>query len=364
MQFFVTSSISNLTNGPFDTLQSAIEDAEQRAGEMLRETAPEARAVRDAGFTLTLKGTPSIAPELAMPLGVELRGRYNRADWHGIQRPTVHAEVIYTFKAKLALLASDNEDAYVDQFGDEPGTVEQRAFCAIEADVRAMLAPPYSDMGLDPTELLALETGACDGQDFDIDDDETYPARLADADDLRASIIKGTARALYCGAWASAVELACDIGDTDAPDLSGCKIEDEAPETSDAAEAKAVELIADLETRVAEAGIGAYFHKRIVRQTYARNAHIDVAELAELFGHYIVMESLGHGVAWDDDADREPHDLAIGRVEYSEAFTFRVTDDDMHKCGEHEVGRGSRPDETYIVRMDGDSLVVEVEGYA
>jgi hypothetical protein len=50
-----------------------------------------------------------------------------------------HAFVIYTFKAKCALVASDNEGAIDDQFGHSGGTPEERCYYAMIADVRELL---------------------------------------------------------------------------------------------------------------------------------------------------------------------------------------------------------------------------------
>jgi hypothetical protein len=46
--------------------------------------------------------------------------------------------VIYTFQAKLGMLATNNPDAW-EELGLESPTVEQMMFCAMEADVRAQL---------------------------------------------------------------------------------------------------------------------------------------------------------------------------------------------------------------------------------
>ena len=70
--------------------------------------------------------------------------------------------VVYTYKARAALLASDNEDAFEDIFGHEGGTPEQRAYCALEADVWELLRA--GPCGLDVT----LPDG------FDVDDESTW----------------------------------------------------------------------------------------------------------------------------------------------------------------------------------------------
>ena len=48
------------------------------------------------------------------------------------------ARVIYTFQAKLGMLATDNDEAY-EEFGFENPTVEQKMYCAMVADVRDYL---------------------------------------------------------------------------------------------------------------------------------------------------------------------------------------------------------------------------------
>lgn len=49
-----------------------------------------------------------------------------------------HEFVIYTFKAKCSLLASDNEDAMDEELG-ESGTVEQRCYFAMRRDVTELI---------------------------------------------------------------------------------------------------------------------------------------------------------------------------------------------------------------------------------
>lgn len=50
-----------------------------------------------------------------------------------------HNYVIYTFKAKCVCLASDNEDAYADEIGLAPPTVEAQACMAMRRDVWELL---------------------------------------------------------------------------------------------------------------------------------------------------------------------------------------------------------------------------------
>ncbi len=60
------------------------------------------------------------------------------------------ARVIYTFQAKLGLLASDNEDAAEDSLGESEARLlgpEQRMFFALEADIRQDLNARGVDVG-------------------------------------------------------------------------------------------------------------------------------------------------------------------------------------------------------------------------
>jgi hypothetical protein len=82
--------------------------------------------------------------------------------------------VIYTYKASAALLASDSEDAW-EEMGLERPTVEQRAYCALEADVRAEL------------QLLAnCKTDLPDG--FDLDDSDTWTVQTDEDEDAIRSV--------------------------------------------------------------------------------------------------------------------------------------------------------------------------------
>lgn len=62
-----------------------------------------------------------------------------------------HQRIIYTFRAKISLLASDNEDA-IDDTGAENPTVEQRAYWAMRRDVEEYLAAHDVDLN-DPGAL-------------------------------------------------------------------------------------------------------------------------------------------------------------------------------------------------------------------
>lgn len=59
-----------------------------------------------------------------------------------------HAWVIYTWRARLVLVLTDYPDAYEDDLGERPGSVEQAAHMAMRADVREMLANAYFISGM------------------------------------------------------------------------------------------------------------------------------------------------------------------------------------------------------------------------
>lgn len=56
------------------------------------------------------------------------------------------AEVIYTFKAKMVLLASDNEDAYAEEIGEAPPDVSAAAYFALRTDVMDIISGDHPDI--------------------------------------------------------------------------------------------------------------------------------------------------------------------------------------------------------------------------
>jgi hypothetical protein len=59
-----------------------------------------------------------------------------------------HEWVIYTFKAQCVLVATDHPDAYEEQYGDKPETMEAAAYGAIIYDIRKMADAFYEREGL------------------------------------------------------------------------------------------------------------------------------------------------------------------------------------------------------------------------
>src|SRR6266487_4267848 len=50
-----------------------------------------------------------------------------------------HQRVIYTHEARLGMCCTDNPEAYEDEMGEQPGSVEQAMYFALRADVLAIL---------------------------------------------------------------------------------------------------------------------------------------------------------------------------------------------------------------------------------
>lgn len=294
--------------------------------------------------------------------------------------------VIYNARAERMLFASSNSDAYREATGEkEDAELNVRAYYCLRADVEesvgAMLPVDIGDepKALDARTIRILSLGGPGGA-FDVNDDETYPSELADADSVRETIVEHCARMLSCLAWASAVDLAREIGGTDAPNLSGCDIMEHAPETSDVAKSEAERIVASIEranedkcdsrTPVGVQGrkldIGAWFLEYVLPVTCAEGKSDcgpdDLESLAERFGGCMAYESLGHGVAWTDDYPS--HELKIGHAEHMEMFRFEVADAADEEAGTFKILGGSHADTQYnVVDVDG-TFYVEVEGVA
>ena len=79
-----------------------------------------------------------------------------------------HSFVIYTWKARCVLICTDNPDAYEEDFGDKPGTVEAAAYAAMMRDVREM-ADSLADSDTGEDEPLCSECSenvALTGEDY------------------------------------------------------------------------------------------------------------------------------------------------------------------------------------------------------
>lgn len=148
---------------------------------------------------------------------------------------------------------------------------------------------------------------------------------------FRDIILRSMSRTLWVDAYASEVEERNANGDMTLRAAShGEDWMDVAPETPEAARAMALELCARIEklnSRTVEDGFIVALVADGMR--LARGQSLDAFEqddgsddlsdhLADQFGHYLVMEALGHGVAWTDDHEEQPLQLPS-----CENFTLR-----------------------------------------
>lgn len=122
------------------------------------------------------------------------------------------ARVIYTFQAKLGLLASDNEDAMEEETG-ETGTVEQRMYYAMRADIMADLPaddrPDGSYLVKDSGgTIYAGETVEAAFEAAQLDDPEGEVVQLGwnPEDDVGAARLAGSAIG-----WFGKGEIGCEL---------------------------------------------------------------------------------------------------------------------------------------------------------
>jgi hypothetical protein len=130
--------------------------------------------------------------------------------------------------------------------------------------------------------------------------------------DFRDAWLEGAARAFFVTAYADHVEDCEREVDYDyprpGPGEDWC---DYAPETPANAYALAGELWNALRAANGEAGV----YSLVLRAEAADGKAPD----PELFGHYLAMQSMGHGVSWFDDHAAFP--MVIPHLEVSQ-FTF------------------------------------------
>ena len=122
---------------------------------------------------------------------------------------------------------------------------------------------------------------------------------------MNTDVEDGMAKAMFAVAWADMVE---ERGGS----LTG-EIMNLIPEVDPAAEKKTEELVKEIEE------LNGRKMEEIVDDMYVREGvdpESGPAELEESFGHYLAMQSLGHGVAWSDD--HEDHNLKLPYIEFGE----------------------------------------------
>lgn len=125
----------------------------------------------------------------------------------------------------------------------------------------------------------------------------------------REDIINGIATAFHATNWADRFE---EFGGS----LSGCEILTLMDPITKEALQTATEFYERLETRNEKRLSDHFEHIRETQEIRSSQYFKD----AELFGYYLGMEALGHGVSWTDDHD--PHDLIVPYTEFYEELTF------------------------------------------
>lgn len=117
--------------------------------------------------------------------------------------------------------------------------------------------------------------------------------------DHRAAIVTGIAKGLYSSAWADdQEETHRSSGKKGLSPLSGQEITKIAPAPSASAKNAAEKLARQYEKANGKSLDDLYDD--------ARKANGGQAEDAEMFGHYLAMMALGHGVSWFDDHKKFP----------------------------------------------------------
>lgn len=108
-------------------------------------------------------------------------------------------------------------------------------------------------------------------------------------DNIRSDAVKGASDAMHLTAWANWAE------EEGGPGLQPGPIEDQAPPTTRKAQRSGKAFIRRLEQG----------NRATINQMYWAALQMPGRHLRkptpELFGHYLAMESMGHGVAWSDD---------------------------------------------------------------
>lgn len=79
--------------------------------------------------------------------------------------------VIYTYQAKIGLLCTDNADAYEEETGEPPSSVETAMFMALRRDVEESLGDDYSEIEEDEMRHTACRFCGLDIEGPDDDGD-------------------------------------------------------------------------------------------------------------------------------------------------------------------------------------------------
>lgn len=135
---------------------------------------------------------------------------------------------------------------------------------------------------------------------------------------LRDVIIDSMARTLWVDAWACEIEERSQQGDeaawTQTRGWAQRDLMDLAPETPQAAKTLASKLAFELESDgpcFLEDGFAKALYTDFLTRHVPGDTLATVEAYAALFGHYLAMEALGHGVAWSDDHEDHVFDMPI-----------------------------------------------------
>ena len=122
--------------------------------------------------------------------------------------------------------------------------------------------------------------------------------------DIRNQIVESMARTLYVCAYADFIDNAREDGE-DVDDLPRAPRDERdwmdcAPETSDKAREVAKRLALAIEGR-AKATLAELYRDASEECAEQKNICSRGYHTVDLFGHYLAMQALGHGVAWSDN---------------------------------------------------------------
>jgi hypothetical protein len=129
----------------------------------------------------------------------------------------------------------------------------------------------------------------------------TASLKVMATDDYTETILDAMARAFFVSAWANWED---EYGDTN---LAGVELMDVAPETEKEAIDAAAKLYTEIE-QINNIDLGEFIPPGFTESNYDDSA-------ARVFGHYLAMEAMGHGVSWSDD--HEAHGLNVPYLEFS-----------------------------------------------
>lgn len=159
---------------------------------------------------------------------------------------------------------------------------------------------------------MFLESGEGDPCDLfvcqsrEVDEDEKEVDEAFESHDLNY-VFKGAAAAFFVSAWGDKEEEA-------GRSYPGKDLMDVAPDTPDYVMKEAYRFIGALEN-ANKRHIASIFHKAIEADV-AEGKDVKNKDYPDLFGHYLAMEAMGHGVSWWDDHAK--FEIVVPHVEFTQ----------------------------------------------